>query len=206
MTESMVPAVAANLEAALRRIERAGHRIVRRRVAAVETAHGLMREHGTIVVAEAYRLHRAILDGPDAGWLDPRVRARLEAGAEIGASDYARLLEERTGLMRKLSADLDGALLACATVVHTAPPLAPLERDTEAFARINALTLRNTMIGSYLDLPGIALPTGTNRDGLPTSLLLSAPTGDDERLLAWAQFLGGRALEWTGVAAPSGDG
>ncbi|WP_084536638.1 amidase family protein [Azospirillum halopraeferens] len=199
MTDGMAPAVAANLEAALRRMERAGHRIVRRRVAAVETAHTLMREHGTIVAAEAYRLHRAILDGPDAGRLDPRIRARLDAGADIPADSYVHLLTEREGLIRHLAADLDSAMLACATVVHTAPPRAPLERDAEAFARVNALTLRNTMIGSYLDLPGVALPTGTDADGLPTSLLLSAPAGDDERLLAAI-----RALERAGAMPGTG--
>ena len=197
MSEGMAPAVAANLEAALRRVERAGHRIVRRRVAAVETAHGLMRELGTIVAAEAYRLHRAILDGPDAGRLDPRVRARLEAGAAIRPGDHARLLDERENLAYQLAADLDGALLACATVVHTAPPLASLERDAEAFARVNALTLRNTMLGSYLDLPGLALPSGADGDGLPTSLLLSAPAGEDGRLLAWVC-----ALERAGATTP----
>ncbi len=197
LTEGMAPAVAANLEEALRRIERAGHRILRRRVAAVETAHGLMRDLGTIVAAEAYRLHRAVLDGPDAGRLDPRVRMRLAAGAAIRPGDYARLLDDRKGLARGMAADLDGALLACATVVHTAPPLAALERDAEAFARVNALTLRNTMLGSHLDLPGVALPTGTDGDGLPTSLLLSAPAGHDGRLLAWI-----RGLERAGVTAP----
>ena len=39
------------------------------------------------------------------------------------------------------------------------------------------------MPGSLLDMPGVNLPSGRDALGLPTGLLLSAPSGEDARLL-----------------------
>lgn len=40
------------------------------------------------------------------------------------------------------------------------------------------------MLASYLDLPGIALPAGRDDEQQPISILISAPPGHDDRLLA----------------------
>jgi hypothetical protein len=61
----------------------------------------------------------------------------------------------------------------------------------DRFAVTNLATLRLTMIGSFLDSPGVALPTGVDDDGLPTSMLLSLPRGEDDRLLRIAEALTG---------------
>ena len=71
------------------------------------------------------------------------------------------------------------------TVPMTAPEYAPLEADDDLFHRTNLKALRNTMIGNFFDLPGLALPNGRDADGLPTSFLLSSTEGDDERLLGF---------------------
>jgi aspartyl-tRNA(Asn)/glutamyl-tRNA(Gln) amidotransferase subunit A len=47
-------------------------------------------------------------------------------------------------------------------------------------------TLRNTMLGNFLDWCGVALPSGRDGDGMPTSFLLSAPHGGDEAVLSAA--------------------
>ncbi|EGH49199.1 hypothetical protein PSYPI_45321, partial [Pseudomonas syringae pv. pisi str. 1704B] len=47
----------------------------------------------------------------------------------------------------------------------------------------NLATLRLTMPGSLLNMPGVSLPSGRDASGLPTGLLLSAPAGEDARLL-----------------------
>jgi aspartyl-tRNA(Asn)/glutamyl-tRNA(Gln) amidotransferase subunit A len=44
-------------------------------------------------------------------------------------------------------------------------------------------------VTSFLDMPGVALPTGADDAGVPTSLLVSLPARDDERLLALAASL-----------------
>lgn len=42
------------------------------------------------------------------------------------------------------------------------------------------------MLTAFLGMPGIALPTGLDRDRLPASVLLSLPAGQDDRLLGLA--------------------
>ena len=55
------------------------------------------------------------------------------------------------------------------------------------------------MAGNILDHCGVALPNGRNGEGMPTSLLVSAGHGDDERLLA-------AAIEIERVVAAEADG
>ena len=44
---------------------------------------------------------------------------------------------------------------------------------------------------SYLDMPGVALPIGADGAGLPISLLVTGPSGADDRVLAAASALSG---------------
>jgi aspartyl-tRNA(Asn)/glutamyl-tRNA(Gln) amidotransferase subunit A len=64
-----------------------------------------------------------------------------------------------------------------------APSLSALEADDRLFAAINLETLSLTMPGSLLDMPGVAMPSGIDRQGLPTSVLFSVQQGHDDRLL-----------------------
>ena len=82
-----------------------------------------------------------------------------------------------------MRAELGDAILVTPTVKHVAPPLAALENDDREFASMNLETLSLTMPGSLLDMPGVAAPSGVDRQGLPTSLLFSAPQQHDTRLL-----------------------
>lgn len=143
----------------------------------------LIKHHGWLGAFEAFALHEALLDSPDAEQLDPRVRRRLEAARSLPASQLIHLTEARRRLQHHLVEDLDGAILITPTVAHVAPALAPLEADDDLFVSTNLATLRLTMPGSLLDMPGVNLPSGRDAQGLPTGLLLSAPTGEDARLL-----------------------
>ena len=123
------------------------------------------------------------IEGSHAEQLDPRVRRRLEAARALPASQLIHLLDARRQLQQQLSDDLDGAILITPTVAHVAPALAPLEADDALFVQTNLATLRLTMPGSLLDMPGVTLPSGRDAQGLPTGLLLNAPMGEDARLL-----------------------
>ncbi len=140
---------------------------------------------------EAWRVHRALLDSPDAERLDRRVLRRLRDGRALPEAGYDALLRERPRLQAQLAAELDGALAVWPTVPHAAPELEPLERDDELFARVNLRTLRNTIPASFLDMPGVALPIGADAAGLPLGLLLSGPPGSDERVLSAAARMSG---------------
>jgi len=138
---------------------------------------------GTITAAEAYVEHRTLVDGPEVERIDRRVVARILGGKRMAAADLITLHRARAAGMAELAERLDGALLAMPTTPHTAPEIAPLEADEDLFHRVNLKTLRNTLIGNFLNLPGLAIPNGRDAGGMPTSFLLAATGGEDDRLL-----------------------
>jgi len=181
--EDIEPAVRNNLLRAVDQLRAAGALIEVRPSATFQATLDLIKHHGWLGAFEAFALHQALLDSRDAEQLDPRVRRRLEAARSLPASQLIHLTDARRHLQQQLIDDLDGALLITPTVAHVAPVLAPLEADDELFVRTNLATLRLTMPGSLLDMPGVTLPSGRDALGLPTGLLLSAPMGEDARLL-----------------------
>jgi aspartyl-tRNA(Asn)/glutamyl-tRNA(Gln) amidotransferase subunit A len=175
-----------NLERSLDALQGRGAVVERRRVGALHEAAAVVDRLGWPAAPEAFALHEALLDSADAGRLDPRVRRRLEGARNFRAADYIKLFGESERLTAQVRRELGDAALVLPTVAHVAPELAPLERDFDLFVATNLATLRLTMLGSFLDTPGVALPSGVDGEGLPTSVLLSAPSGEDERLLAVA--------------------
>ncbi|MBO0662883.1 amidase [Jiella sp. CQZ9-1] len=179
------PAVAENFEASLRRLEQGGAKIVTAPLKPLDEAARLAAEFGTITAAEAYVEHRDQVDGPDVTRIDRRVVARIKGGAAMRAADLITLQRARAQGIAALRRQLDGALVAMPTTPHVAPAIAPLEADDALFHRVNLKTLRNTAIGNFLNLPGLAVPNGTGTAGMPTSFLLAANGGEDERLLGF---------------------
>jgi aspartyl-tRNA(Asn)/glutamyl-tRNA(Gln) amidotransferase subunit A len=177
------PAVARNFAEFLRTAAARGMRITERRVPPFDSTQSVMADFGTLVAAEAHDRLIGLLDTPAGALIDPWIVRRIRAGV---AADRAALLERRPALIEALRADIGDALLAFPTVRHVAPERAPLEADYDTWAAVNALTLRATMPGSYLDMPAIALPTGRDNNGLPTSVQLSGPIGSDDRVLRTA--------------------
>jgi aspartyl-tRNA(Asn)/glutamyl-tRNA(Gln) amidotransferase subunit A len=175
--------VVANFRALLAKLERKGAKIIERSVSAFDAIRATS-VHGNIVAAEAYFAHRRLIESADVARVDPRVVSRVMRGATMSAYDLLALHAKRAELQRKLRDELDGALLAFPTVPHTAPPVAPLDADPELFHAVNVKTLRNTMLGNFLNLPGFAIPSGTDAHGLPTSFLVSAPSGSEPLLFS----------------------
>ncbi len=184
--ERIEPAVRLNLMRCIEQLKDAGALIVLQPSTTFHATLKLIDQHGWLGSAEAFTLHEELLDSDAAEQLDPRVRRRLEAARGFPASQLINLHGAREKLQKQFTEELDGALLITPCVAHVAPPLAPLEADDELFVWTNLATLRLTMPGSFLDLPGVSLPTGYDALGLPTGLLLSAPPGEDSRLLRTA--------------------
>lgn len=181
--DGLEPEVAAAFEATIKRLESAGVSISRGPLPEFAEAAGLAAEIGTITAAEAYFEHAERVDGPQRDQVDRRVVARIDLGRSMTAKDLLRLQRARAAASAQLSARLDGAFLAMPTAPHVAPEIAPLEADDALFHQVNLRTLRNTAIGNFLNLPGVAVPNGVGAAGMPTSFLLSAPGGQDARLL-----------------------
>ncbi|MER9503932.1 amidase family protein [Mesorhizobium sp. M0579] len=183
------PAVRKNLLAFVARMESLGARIETRPVGTIACARAAIRTLGWLGGVEAAMFHRERLASTERTMMDPRIVTRLESAAAMPADCVATLRKLRIDLMQRLPQDLNNAVLILPTVPHVAPSLAPLALDDALFASINLATLSTTMIGSFLDMPGLAVPSGVDSDGLPTSVLLTAAFGCDDAVIAaglWA--------------------
>lgn len=184
------PIVIERFESALKRLSEQGAVIDRRKVAAFDQVFALGKRHGAIVTAEAYALHVDRLNGPDASKMDPLVAERMRGGASISMVDFIALRDARLRLIAELRRDLGPrVMLAFPTVVHVAPALHPLETDRDLYIETNLLTLRNTVLGNFLELCSISLPCGADEHGLPIGFMLSAAGGLDADLLGLAATL-----------------
>ena len=179
-------AVLANFEISLERLARAGARIERRALPQLAAIPELIARRGHLLGAEALLLHGERVFGPDAERIDRRVVKRIRLASSMTAVDLSDVLQTRARLIAEAKAEIGDAIVAFPTTPHVAMPIAPLEADDELFSRENLKTLRNTMVGNFLDWCGVAMPNGFDRDGMPTSLLLSAPHGRDTEALSAA--------------------
>jgi aspartyl-tRNA(Asn)/glutamyl-tRNA(Gln) amidotransferase subunit A len=164
------------------RLRRAGFAVSRGRAAPLTAAREAMTRHGTAVAAHAFHRHRALLDGPAAARIDPHIRARLESARGFLAADYLALLAARDSGLRALRACAPGTLFMFPTTPIVAPTIDHAS-DPARHAALNARALAHCMVGSLLDMPGIAMPSGLDARGLPTSVLFSMPRGRDAELL-----------------------
>ena len=139
---------------------------------------------GGLASAEAFAWHRPML-AAHAGEYDPRVRARIENGAEQSAADYIDLLHHRRRLIGAADAairEFDAVIYP--TVPFVAPTIEALADDTD-YVRINALALRNTSVTNFLDRCAVSIPIHEPGDA-PVGLNLMGATLGDHGLLAVA--------------------
>lgn len=190
-SDGVSAAVRNNLLAQMQQLREAGAAVEHRALSSLHRTQALVDSHGWLGAYEAFAMHQARLDGPQAKDMDPRVRRRLEAARHFTAAGYLHLRWERPLLMSLFERELGGATLVLPTTAHTAPLLQPLQDDDALFASTNLATLRLTMPGSFLDTPALSMPSGFERvrapdattDALPTGMQLMRPRGDDLRLL-----------------------
>ena len=185
LLERLEPLVSQAFEAALGRISDAGAYVADHAIEDMLAAFAEASKPGYLVAIEAAAIHADWLD-TQAEAFDPRVRARILRGRTVAATDYVRMMRTRDALIRAMDlhlADLD--VLALPTTATTAPLIAPLRDDDEAFFQANALMLRNTTPANVFDLTAITLPIpGLER---PAGLMLWARRGHDRRLLSIAK-------------------
>ncbi|MDH6265930.1 aspartyl-tRNA(Asn)/glutamyl-tRNA(Gln) amidotransferase subunit A [Rhizobium sp. SG_E_25_P2] len=174
-------------EAAVERLARAGAVIRRQAFPVISDIFALMAERGPLVTAEAFALHKERLSGPDAARMDPRVVARARLGERISLPDYLHIVERRQAMQTEFAALLaPGELVLTPTLPHVAPLIEPLRQDDDLFFATNGKTLRNTLIGNFLDWCGVSLPCGFGDAGMPVGLMLSGLANSDDDLLATA--------------------
>ena len=189
--EATDAAVAAAFETALATLSRAGAAVAPFAIDDLLLPMRASLAEGPIVACEAAEIHaESLASGADVHF-DPRVRARIRAGAAVPAGAYIHSLRVRASLRAQMAARLADAdsgvdVLALPTVAIPPPRFEEVAEDAD-FSRINLLVLRNTAVANYFDMPAISLPLpGTS---LPIGVMLIAPGGDDHRLFSIAAAL-----------------
>ncbi len=178
--DDLEPAVAATFERALSALSAAGARIEEVAFENLATIPDLL-AGGGISAAESYAWHRDLLAAKGALY-DPRVRSRIERGAEMAAIDYIGILNAREVQM----ADMDRALIpfdaaVMPTVATVAPRMSELEAD-DNYTRANLLALRNTSVSNLLGLCCASVPCQKPGD-LPVGLSVAGRGNHDRHIL-----------------------
>ena len=134
-----------------------------------------------ITAAEAYGLHRAMLAADEARY-DPEIAKRLFAGAAIDAGTYIDLMRHREAYVADVAAETDGYDALLWPTVAIVPPAIAALNDSDTYARINALVLRNTSAVNIMDGCALSLPMPA-AGGAPAGLMVVGRRGEDARLL-----------------------
>lgn len=184
MMDDLSPAVAANFDAAVRRLTTAGARVRPIALPELREVSELMGRYGPLTSAEALDVHHDRLSGSEAAHIDPRVVRRICMADGMSAVDLIRLTRARADWIARINVRLGNALLICPTTPTVAMPIAALEADVEVFFHHNFRTLRNTAIGNFLDWCGLSIPSGHDGDRMPTGFMLCAARGRDRDVLA----------------------
>ena len=185
--ESVEPAIRSAFDNAVRRLVRAGARIVEQPLPELDDIHALAWDpKASRLVAEAYAQWGEMLAANEALIYRP-VFERVMAGEKLMAGDLVRGdLRRREITARYLAATAGVDAVILPTVAIAPPPIAELEGGGEPYGRANRLALRNTTIGNQLGLCAISLPHGQDDKGLPIGLMLQGAPWTEEKLLSLA--------------------
>lgn len=160
MLDGMDATVARAFERALASLRAAGAHITEIPLAQIADL-ATIQATGGFSAAESYTTHRHLL-AAQGNRYDPRVRVRIERGAQMKAWEYLDLQRARAAWIAEVGEALAGydAVLS-PTVPIVAPAIdevAPGAERDEDFFRINALLLRNTSVVNMLDGCALSLP------------------------------------------------
>ncbi|MFN4353953.1 amidase [Parvibaculum sp.] len=188
--ESVEPPIRSALDNAVRRLVRAGARIVEHPLPELDEVHTLAWDpKASRLVAEAFAQWGEMLAANEDLIYRP-VFDRVMAGERLMAGDLVRGdLKRREINTRYLAATAGADAVILSTVAIAPPPIAELEAGGEAYGRANRLALRNTTIGNQLGLAAITLPCGIDDKGLPIGLMLQGAPHTEEKLLTLALSL-----------------
>jgi len=145
---------------------------------AQNSASPLPSTYTTIIFAEAYTFHRALLAAHPERY-NPGTRASIELGRPIDAATYIAARREMDRL-RSTAADAlfrDVDLLLTPTAPGPAFPLG---------SNPSLVFLRNTAPWNLYGLPTVAIPCGFTASGLPIGLQITGPPNADAAVLSAA--------------------
>ena len=131
--------------------------------------------NGAITMYEGYRNHRHLYDDPNKS-VDQNVKKRMLVGRNITPEKHADHLSKRQDhqlIFKNAMADFDA--LITPTIIDPAPKLDEIDEDfTPGYF---------TRPFNYIDMSALALPTAYSSKGLPTSLQIIVPAGQEDYVI-----------------------
>jgi len=128
--------------------------------------------NGAITMYEGYHNHRHLYDNPSK-IMDQNVKKRMLVGRDITPEKHANLLSKRQDhqlIFKNSMADFDA--LITPTIIEPAPKLDEIDEDfTPGYF---------TRPFNYIDMSALALPIAYSSNGLPTSLQIVVPAGQED--------------------------
>ncbi|NYT64711.1 amidase [Alcaligenaceae bacterium] len=137
---------------------------------------------GGLVCAEAWAIHKELIkDHADA--YDPRVTSRILRGREQDAADYIELTQIRQDWIASVEDRIQhyDALLMPTTPI-TAPTIAELQENDDAYYAANGLILRNPAVINFLDGCALSVPCHA-KNTAPVGLMIAGAGGWDRHIL-----------------------
>jgi aspartyl-tRNA(Asn)/glutamyl-tRNA(Gln) amidotransferase subunit A len=178
--------VSENFENAVELLRGAGATVLEGSLDTALDALAAMDRIGNFCVIEMNAILRK-LGFHDLGGVDPDIRAKVEAGADVPAADYMRMLRMREATVRSFASMMPpNEIFILPTAPIRAPLLSSLE-ETTAFDESDSLLLRNPRVANLLDCPSISLPIPGA--GLPVSLMLIGRRNSDHKLINVASWI-----------------
>ena len=180
--DDLSPGVATAFQRALSRLSAAGATVVELEMPEFLATPGV-NPRGMVTAVEAYAWHRGLIERK-ADLYDPRVLGRIRTGAPVLAADYAHQLtlrREYIASVQRAARGFDAMLMP--TTPDTAPTIAEVTVNDEAYYRFNGRMLRNPSAVNSFD--GCALSVPCHEAGAaPVGLMVAGCAGTDAHILA----------------------
>ncbi|MCZ6632346.1 MAG: amidase [bacterium] len=152
------------------------------------------RGSSTLMPVEGFAVFEDLIAECGEEW-DPRIRGRIEAGAEISAPVYARVLRDRAALRQSAQKTLMAVdAVVCPTMLTGAPRIADVDR---------APVRLTTRLVNFLGLCAVSVPCGFTESGLPVGLQMVGKPFDEATILKLA-YAYEQATDWHLKRPPDG--
>lgn len=171
----------ASYEAALALLTKLGHRLVEVPFGSFYKVANLLYEGAW--VAERYAAVKEFFDRSEASF-HPVTRTIYGGAKRLSAADAFQGLYALQALKKEVAPLIASVDLFCVPTTPSHYTRADLEKEP---IRENSRLGTYTNFVNLLDMCGIAVPTGTRSDGLPASVTLLAPFGQDGRTASLAR-------------------
>lgn len=191
--------VSASYQAAIRVLEKLGAKLVDVSVPGAEHIHA---HASCMVFSDACALHaKRLADGSKWG---PMTVERMRTGLSYTGADYAAAMRVKESWKRTLAKLFDTVDILAAPTMPDEPP--PVD-DTRPLLQATSAVTKVTYAGAFGALPGLSVPCGRSRNGLPLGLMLESAWWG-EPLLLRAGHAYQQATDWHTLrpALPGGDG